>query len=81
MATLRALADPAISEAHIAEGIKSAAWPARMQRLGPGALWSHLPADAELWLDGGHNHSAGRALAQALPAVSGKWSLKRVWHM
>lgn len=51
----------------IAAGIESAAWPARMQRLtgGPYGAMARA-AEAELWLDGGHNPHAGRALAEAL---------------
>jgi dihydrofolate synthase / folylpolyglutamate synthase len=50
-----------VSEAAIVAGAKTARWPARMQRLGPGpltALVSH-----PVWLDGGHNPSAGAAIA------------------
>ena len=38
-------------------------WPARMQRLGPGPLTRLLPRDSEIWIDGGHNPSAARAIA------------------
>lgn len=38
-------------------------WPARLQRLGPGPLTGLLPAGAELWVDGGHNPSAARLVA------------------
>jgi dihydrofolate synthase/folylpolyglutamate synthase len=38
-------------------------WPARLQRLAAGPLHALLPADAELWLDGGHNPAAARAVA------------------
>ena len=41
-------------------------WPARMQRLSQGRLAALLPAEAELWLDGGHNADGGRAIAAAL---------------
>jgi len=83
IAAIRTLADPRIGEAEIAQGLKSAAWPARMQRLGPGALWDLVPADAELWLDGGHNPSAGRVLAQAFSDLNDRHSrpLVLVWGM
>jgi len=42
----------------IAKGIVAAIWPARLQRLGPGPL----TGAREVWLDGGHNASAGEAL-------------------
>jgi dihydrofolate synthase/folylpolyglutamate synthase len=38
-------------------------WPARLQRLNQGALAALMPEGWELWLDGGHNDSAGEALA------------------
>jgi dihydrofolate synthase / folylpolyglutamate synthase len=41
-------------------------WPARMQRLAQGRLPPLLPAESELWLDGGHNADGGRAVAAAL---------------
>jgi len=48
-----------------AAGIAAAHWPARMQRL-HGTLADLLPADWELWLDGGHNPGAGIVLAEHL---------------
>jgi dihydrofolate synthase/folylpolyglutamate synthase len=56
-----------LPEAAIAAGVSGAAWPARMQRLTVGAYGETArAAEAELWLDGGHNPHAGRALAEAL---------------
>ena len=52
----------AISPEAITEGARAARWPARMQRLGPGPLTALAP-DQTLWLDGGHNPSAGAAIA------------------
>jgi len=46
-------------------GITQAEWPARLQRL-HGRLREMLPADWELWLDGGHNPGAGIVLADHL---------------
>jgi dihydrofolate synthase/folylpolyglutamate synthase len=66
IAALRA-ANLDISDAPIARGIATAEWPARLQRL-TGQLASRLPADWELWLDGGHNPGAGAALAAHLAA-------------
>ena len=56
-----------LPEAAIAEGLQSVRWPARMQRLtaGPYAEAARA-AEAELWLDGGHNPHAAAALAAAL---------------
>jgi dihydrofolate synthase/folylpolyglutamate synthase len=65
IATVRTLGDERIGEEHIALGMRSASWPARMQRLGRGRLTQAIGQDSELWLDGGHNASAGKAVAQA----------------
>jgi dihydrofolate synthase/folylpolyglutamate synthase len=54
------------NEAAIERGLLSAKWPARMQRLDSGPLPDLLGRNSELWLDGGHNPSAGIALAQTL---------------
>lgn len=83
IAALRSLSDARIAESHIAHGLKTASWPARMQRLGPGALWSFIPKEAELWLDGGHNPSAGRALARAFSELNERVSrpLVLIWGM
>ncbi|NVD44021.1 bifunctional folylpolyglutamate synthase/dihydrofolate synthase [Qipengyuania atrilutea] len=49
-----------VSESAYGAGIRSARWPARLQRLAPGPL----TGDRAIWLDGGHNRSAGEALAR-----------------
>jgi dihydrofolate synthase/folylpolyglutamate synthase len=48
------------------QGMLRVDWPARMQRLSQGRLAPLLPAECELWLDGGHNADGGRAIAAAL---------------
>jgi dihydrofolate synthase/folylpolyglutamate synthase len=40
-----------------------AEWPARLQRIAAGPLPALLPAGGALWLDGGHNPAAARAIA------------------
>jgi dihydrofolate synthase/folylpolyglutamate synthase len=55
-----------LSDVGIARGLEHAEWPARLQRISSGPLLAALPAGAELWIDGGHNESAGKALAEAL---------------
>ncbi len=62
VALLRAQTRVMISEAAIYEGIRAARWPARMQRLAPGPLMTLVP-EQTVWLDGGHNPSAGKAIA------------------
>ena len=59
-----------LPEAAIAEGLKAVRWPARMQRLTNGPYADKAQkADAELWLDGGHNPAGGEALAATLSAM------------
>ncbi|HEY9235552.1 MULTISPECIES: bifunctional folylpolyglutamate synthase/dihydrofolate synthase [Phenylobacterium] len=66
VAAALALGDPRIDEAALAKGVSSAVWPARFQRLTDGPM-AKLAAErgSDLWLDGGHNPHAGRALAEA----------------
>ncbi|MDF8333443.1 bifunctional folylpolyglutamate synthase/dihydrofolate synthase [Novosphingobium cyanobacteriorum] len=47
------------------KGIVDARWPARLQRLGHGPLTT-LAGGRTVWLDGGHNPDAGRAIARHL---------------
>lgn len=58
-----------LPEAAIAEGLKTVRWPARLQRISAGPYGEAArAADAELWLDGGHNPHAAQALAAFLAA-------------
>jgi dihydrofolate synthase/folylpolyglutamate synthase len=66
IATLRAQKMFRIEPAAFEAGIVNAEWPARMQRLGSGALPEQAPQGSELWLDGGHNAEGGRVTAAAL---------------
>lgn len=50
----------AVSRDAMAHGLRSATWPARLQRLPA----SPLTGAREVWVDGGHNPSAGEALAR-----------------
>lgn len=50
-----------------ASGVASAVWPGRFQRLGAGPLAAL--AGGGLWVDGGHNPAAGRALAAAVAGL------------
>lgn len=59
----RHLKDFSITDDHLRTGITHADWPARLQRLTKGPVIDVLPGDCEIWLDGGHNPDAGRALA------------------
>jgi dihydrofolate synthase/folylpolyglutamate synthase len=66
IATLRAIDSLAIEPAAFERGIERAQWPARMQRLPSGALFTYAPEGCEIWLDGGHNADGGRVTAAAL---------------
>jgi dihydrofolate synthase/folylpolyglutamate synthase len=58
--------DHDLADDDLARGVSSAVWPARMQRLTAGPLAEVARSrGADLWLDGGHNPHAGRALAEA----------------
>jgi dihydrofolate synthase/folylpolyglutamate synthase len=62
-----------IDERAIAAGVAGAVWPARMQRLTRGPLADLARArGADLWLDGGHNPHAARALAANARTLSGR---------
>ncbi|MCL5776594.1 bifunctional folylpolyglutamate synthase/dihydrofolate synthase [Limibaculum sp. FT325] len=73
-AALAALRQLGHDEAACAAAVSRAEWPARMQRLKSGPLVARLPAGVELWLDGGHNASAGEAIAAVLDAMAAKGS-------
>lgn len=53
-----------VGESAFTHGIANVVWPARMQNLRKGKLFNLLPPGSGLWLDGGHNPSAGAAIAQ-----------------
>ncbi|OYQ32322.1 bifunctional folylpolyglutamate synthase/dihydrofolate synthase [Niveispirillum lacus] len=57
-----------IEEDAIRQGLARVEWPARLQRLTRGPLPDLLPAGWDLFLDGGHNDSAGEVLALQLAA-------------
>ncbi|MEO0672206.1 MAG: Mur ligase family protein, partial [Pseudomonadota bacterium] len=66
ISAVRQFASRTIGEAAIADGLQNVSWPARMMPVTEGPLRSALGADDELWIDGGHNPSAGQAIAEAL---------------
>lgn len=73
VAALLTLADPRIDEAAMGRGIANAVWPARFQRLTAGPLAERAKAaGADLWLDGGHNPHAGRAVARAVADLAAR---------
>ncbi len=66
IATLRCLTPDGLTEAHIATGLENAEWPARLERLDEGTLTEGLDPGVEVWLDGGHNEAAAKAIASAM---------------
>ena len=71
VASLRAQSAVSLSRAAFAAGVGWARWPGRLQAIPSGPLAARLPDGARLWLDGGHNPAAGRALARHFKTVLG----------
>ncbi|MFP4326778.1 MAG: bifunctional folylpolyglutamate synthase/dihydrofolate synthase [Paracoccaceae bacterium] len=67
-AALAALRHMGFGEDAFEAAMTRAEWPARMQRLRRGPLAEAAPG-VELWLDGGHNASAGQALARHIASL------------
>ncbi len=63
VAMLRHQAALTVSPEAMAQGIRAARWPARLQLLGEGPLTALAPG-RKVWLDGGHNPDAGQAIAR-----------------
>ena len=61
----------AITEEAIVRGCAEAIWPGRMQKLDAGPLADQVPG-IDVWLDGGHNPHAARAVADFLMQLEGK---------
>ncbi len=53
----------------IRRGVQRTSWPARFQKLRAADFPISFPKGTDIWLDGGHNPLAGRALAKLLPGV------------
>jgi len=56
-----------ISDSALAAAMEWAKWPARLQKLNKGPL-TGIMADADIWLDGGHNPNAGAAIGKHFAA-------------
>ena len=64
IACLERLANFSLTREAIATGLRHIDWPARLQLLRRGPLIDAVPADWEVWLDGGHNPLAGEVLGE-----------------
>ena len=69
VAALRALG---FGETACRAALSDAIWPARMQRLTRGPLAGRMPQGTTLWLDGGHNAAAGKALAAVVADLAAR---------
>jgi dihydrofolate synthase/folylpolyglutamate synthase len=66
LAAIHALEGGKIGHDMMSEGLRTAKWPARLQNLTDSPLNAHVAEGSEIWLDGGHNESAGKVLARAM---------------
>jgi dihydrofolate synthase / folylpolyglutamate synthase len=71
VAMLRHQDEVFVSPEAMAEGIRAAVWPARLQRLADGPLTALMPG-AMFLLDGGHNPDAALAMAKYLESRAAK---------
>lgn len=60
-----------VDQAAIFEGAKNVVWPGRMQKLQAGSV-TELAEGKDVWLDGGHNPHAARAIARFLEDQDGE---------
>lgn len=70
---------PGMSNSAVERGLLAVSWPGRFERLKPGNLISQLPelarGNLDIWIDGGHNPHAGKALAAALAGLEERTSM------
>ncbi|HEU4499659.1 MAG TPA: folylpolyglutamate synthase/dihydrofolate synthase family protein [Sphingomicrobium sp.] len=64
VAMLRHQSQIAVPPSALSAAMGWANWPARLQQLHGGPLFDMLPRGSELWVDGGHNPSAARLVAE-----------------
>ncbi len=72
LACLAQLAEFGLDNAARGTGLEHAQWRARLQHLQGGRLAALMPEGWELWLDGGHNAAAGKALAEVAAGWTGR---------
>ncbi|MFA7439677.1 MAG: bifunctional folylpolyglutamate synthase/dihydrofolate synthase [Sphingomonadaceae bacterium] len=81
VAMLRAQQELAVPESALRSAMGWVQWPGRLQRLHAGQLAELIPPGSELWVDGGHNPAAGRAIASFMAAAQPPLSLVLVAGM
>ena len=52
-----------ISDEQIANGVASAIWPARLQKLIEGNIVNKIPSNWQIWVDGAHNEAGSHVLS------------------
>lgn len=72
IAMLRHQSAVSVPDNAVAEAMRRASWPARLQRLQHGPLTALLPPGTACWLDGGHNPDAGQALARYFDRIDAR---------
>lgn len=65
MAAIR-LAGIEVSSQAFAKGMLSVTWPGRLEKLPSGKITKSFSDNADIWIDGGHNPSAGEAISAEL---------------
>jgi len=65
MAAIR-LAEIEVSPEAFAKGMLTVTWPGRLEKLPIGKITDQLSETADIWIDGGHNPSAGEAISAEL---------------
>lgn len=66
IAAMRYALPTRLSTQTLANGLRNAEWPARLQRLDMPAIVEAAPEGADLWLDGSHNVGGAAVLAQTM---------------
>ena len=61
-----------LTAAEIERGLTTVEWPARLQNLAKGRIAKALPAQCEVWLDGGHNPGGGEVLSEAVRRMAAR---------
>ena len=56
----------------IDQGLKQTQWPGRLQHLTSGKLIDMLPPETDVWIDGGHNPSAAKAISAMLESMQSR---------
>ena len=64
--------DIEVSNEIASKAMKTVYWPARMEKLPNGKIHERLGHHKDIWIDGGHNPSAGEAIANELIAMRAK---------